>query len=43
MLFSPVVLPMDAYPMQHLPQERYVVFVAATTGQVSEPCMTSVV
>eukprot|EP00775_Hariotina_reticulata_P011858 gene11858-12002_t len=37
MLFSPVVLPMDAYPMQHLPQERYVVFVAATTGQGDPP------
>jgi len=41
MLFKPTVLPMDAHPMQHLPQQRFVVFVAATTGQVSRAMITA--
>lgn len=34
LLFSPAVMPMDAYPIQQLPAERLVVLVASTTGQV---------
>lgn len=34
LLYSPAVMPMDAYPIQLLPEERFVVFVTATTGQV---------
>jgi sulfite reductase alpha subunit-like flavoprotein len=33
LLYSPAVLPMDSYPMQQLPEERFVIFVTATTGQ----------
>jgi sulfite reductase alpha subunit-like flavoprotein len=35
LLFTPSVMPMDAYPLQHLPDEKFVVLVTATTGQVS--------
>jgi sulfite reductase alpha subunit-like flavoprotein len=35
LLFAPSVMPMDAYPLQHLPDEKFVVLVTATTGQVS--------
>lgn len=35
LLFAPSIMPMDAYPMQHLPEERFVLLITATTGQVS--------
>lgn len=35
LLFTPSIMPMDAYPIQQLPEEQYVVFVTSTTGQVS--------
>jgi sulfite reductase alpha subunit-like flavoprotein len=35
LLFAPSVMPMDAYPLQHLPDEKFVILVTATTGQVS--------
>lgn len=34
MLYAPSIMPMDGYPLQQLPEERYVVFVTSTTGQV---------
>lgn len=33
-LFAPRVLSMDAYDVSRLPEERLVVFVVATAGQV---------
>lgn len=35
LLYSPAVMPLDSYPIQQLPEERFVVFVTATTGQAS--------
>lgn len=35
LLYSPAVMPMDSYPIQELPEERFVIFVTATTGQAS--------
>ena len=34
--FEPLVLPLDAYSLSRLPTEELIVFVASTTGQVSE-------
>jgi hypothetical protein len=35
LLYSPAVMSMDSYPLQQLPEERFVIFVTATTGQAS--------
>lgn len=35
LLYSPAVMSMDSYPVQQLPEERFVIFVTATTGQAS--------
>lgn len=35
LLYSPAVMPLDSYPIQQLPEERFVVFITATTGQAS--------
>lgn len=35
LLYSPAVMSMDSYPIQQLPEERFVIFVTATTGQVT--------
>ncbi|WIA13190.1 hypothetical protein OEZ85_006782 [Tetradesmus obliquus] len=37
LLFAPSIMPMDAYPLQHLPDEKLVVLVTATTGQGDPP------
>lgn len=34
LLYHPVTLPMDSYPVQQLPEERFVIFITSTTGQV---------
>lgn len=36
LLYSPVTMPMDSYPIQQLPEEQFVVFITATTGQVCQ-------
>jgi sulfite reductase alpha subunit-like flavoprotein len=33
LLYTPSIMPMDSYPIQQLPEERFVIFVTATTGQ----------
>eukprot|EP00878_Enallax_costatus_P037405 GHUV01042247.1.p3 GENE.GHUV01042247.1~~GHUV01042247.1.p3 ORF type:complete len:124 (+),score=30.24 GHUV01042247.1:1675-2046(+) len=37
LLYAPSIMPMDAYPMQLLPEERFAVFVTSTTGQGDPP------
>uniref|UniRef100_A0A383VDI1 NADPH-dependent diflavin oxidoreductase 1 n=1 Tax=Tetradesmus obliquus TaxID=3088 RepID=A0A383VDI1_TETOB len=37
LLFAPSIMPMDAYPLQHLPDEKLVALVTATTGQGDPP------